>query len=152
VDDGLNIDAECEQARYNGPFPATVTPRIREACLKVQREGFSELVGVEPSTAAIAAAPENRRQWIREGIFREADFSPSSFDLICCFMTMEHVPDPKVISDAAFRLLKPGGAFVTVTHDYRATVNRVLGKRSPIIDIDHMGRHSLIQRLIQFKG
>lgn len=41
VDDGLNIDAECEQARYNGPFPATVTPRIREACLKVQREGFS---------------------------------------------------------------------------------------------------------------
>jgi hypothetical protein len=41
MDDGMRIDAECGQLRYNGPFPATVAPRIREACLKVQREGFS---------------------------------------------------------------------------------------------------------------
>lgn len=101
-------------------------------------EGFTELVGVEPSTAAIAAAPEHRRLWIRQGVFEERDFSPDSFDLICCFMTMEHVHDPDVVARAAFRLLRPGGAFVTVTHDYRSMVNRLLGKRSPIIDIEHM--------------
>ncbi len=117
-------------------------------------EGFSELVGVEPSTAAIEAAPVRRRAWIREGIFREADFAPASFDLICCFMTMEHVRDPRVISDAAFRLLRPGGAFVTVTHDYRAPVNRLLGKRSPIIDIEHMQLFSQrsIARLFETSG
>ena len=100
--------------------------------------GFTKLVGVEPSSAAIAAAPEYRRAWIREGIFEENDFEPDSFDLICCFMTMEHVHDPEVVARAAFRLLRPGGAFVTVTHDYRSLINRLLGKRSPIIDIEHM--------------
>jgi SAM-dependent methyltransferase len=102
------------------------------------QEGFTELVGVEPSAAAIAAAPPHRRAWIREGVFEEQNFAPDSFDLICCFMTMEHVLDPKVVALAAFRLLRPGGAFVTVTHDYRGRLNRTLGRRSPIIDIEHM--------------
>lgn len=104
----------------------------------LSHKGFTELVGVEPSSAAIEAAPEYRRAWIRKGIFEEKDFVPESFDLICCFMTMEHVHDPDVVARAAFRLLRPGGAFVTVTHDYRSLVNKLLGKRSPIIDIEHM--------------
>lgn len=105
---------------------------------QLARLGWSELVGVEPSVAAINAAPPHRRAWIREGIFREGDFEPASFDLICCFMTLEHVADPTEVASAAFRLLRPGGAFVTVTHDYRSWVNRLLGRRSPIIDIEHM--------------
>jgi SAM-dependent methyltransferase len=102
------------------------------------QEGFAEVVGIEPSSAAIAAAPAHRRAWIREGIFRGEDYLPESFDLICCFMTMEHVRDPAAVSREAFRLLRPGGAFVAITHDYRGIVNRLLGKRSPIIDIEHM--------------
>ncbi len=114
----------------------------------LSREGFTELVGVEPSTAAIAAAPPHRHTWIREGMFEEMQFAPESFDLICCFMTMEHVRDPNVIASAAFRLLRPGGAFVAVTHDYHGLVNRLLGKRSPIIDIEHMQLFS--KRSLQF--
>lgn len=101
-------------------------------------KGFTNLVGVEPSIEAIKAAPLATRAWLRNGIFIEADYQPESFDLICCFMTMEHVPDPTIIASACHRLLRPGGAFVTVTHDYRSTVNRILGRRSPIIDIEHM--------------
>jgi SAM-dependent methyltransferase len=104
----------------------------------LSREGFTQLVGVEPSAAAIASAPTSRQAWIREGMFEENDFIPESFDLICCFMTMEHVRDPNITAAAALRLLRPGGAFVTVTHDYRGLVNRLLGKRSPIIDIEHL--------------
>jgi SAM-dependent methyltransferase len=103
-----------------------------------KQAGFNELIGVEPSSAAIAAAPNHRKTWLREGIFREKDFEPASIDLICCFMTMEHVQDPMETAKAALKLLRPGGAFVTVTHDYRSLVNRALGKRSPIIDIEHM--------------
>lgn len=53
-------------------------------------------------------------------------------------MTLEHVQDPMEITLAAHRLLRKGGAFVTVTHDYQGLLNRLLGKRSPIIDIEHM--------------
>ena len=100
--------------------------------------GFRDLVGIEPSTAAIAAAPKDRRAWIREGIFEESNFPPESFDLICCFMTLEHVQDPGALVAAAHRLLRPGGAFVGVTHDRRAWLNKLLGRRSPIVDIEHM--------------
>ncbi len=100
--------------------------------------GCENVVGIEPSSAAIAAAPEYRRPWIREGIFRESDYAPESFDLICCFMTLEHVREPKEIANSVMNLLRPGGAFVTVTHDYRSPINRLMGKRSPIIDIEHM--------------
>lgn len=117
----------------------------------LKARGFTTLVGVEPSSAAIAAAPAHRQAWIREAIFREADFLPDSFDFICCFMTLEHVRDPSEIVSAARRLLKPGGAIALVTHDYRSSVNRLLGRRSPIIDIEHMQLFSpsSIKQLLQ---
>jgi SAM-dependent methyltransferase len=120
----------------------------------LKRESFASVVGVEPSIAAIRAAPEYRQAWIKEGIFQESDFAPASFDLVCCFMTLEHVRDPQLIAEAALRLLRPGGAFIAVTHDYRSLVNRLLGKRSPIIDIEHMQLFSSasVRRLFEGNG
>jgi len=105
---------------------------------RLSQAGFRDLVGIEPSTAAIDAAPAHRRTWIREGIFEGSDFPPQSFDLICCFMTLEHVQDPGALVAAAHGLLRPGGAFVAVTHNRRAWLNRLLGRRSPIVDVEHM--------------
>ena len=105
---------------------------------KLKALGFQRVVGVEPSRKAIEAADPGIRPDIREGIFKEGDFEPQSFDLICCFMTLEHVPDPRQLVEAAARLLRPGGLLALVTHDYKAAVNRVLGRRSPIIDIEHL--------------
>jgi len=99
---------------------------------------FAEAVGIEPSRAAIAAAPPAVRGFIREGVFTEADFAPASFDLICCFQTLEHVSDPRALAKSCARLLRPGGALAFVTHDYTALLNRLLGRRSPIIDIEHL--------------
>jgi SAM-dependent methyltransferase len=114
-----------------GTGTAVFLARLRDA-------GFANLVGVEPSVAAIDAALPERKMWIREGIFVEEDFEPESFDLITCFMTLEHVREPGDLVASAFRLLRPGGAFVGVTHDYRSWVNRTLGVKSPIVDIEHM--------------
>jgi SAM-dependent methyltransferase len=100
--------------------------------------GFGTVMGVEPSRAAIEAAPPHRVAFIMEGIFEEDAFTPSSFDLVCCFMTLEHVRQPRELAESVLRLLKPGGSFVVVVHDYRSRVNRVLGRRSPIIDVEHM--------------
>ena len=105
---------------------------------RLKDAGFANVSGVEPSVSAIAAAPKERSPWIREGIFVESDFAPESFDLITCFMTLEHVREPGDLVESALQLLRPGGAFVGVTHDYRGWLNRTLGARSPIVDVEHM--------------
>ena len=102
------------------------------------RLGFHQPVGIEPSTAAIAAAAPDVRDLIRPGIFRAADHAPDSLALVACFQTLEHVPDPLALTRDAFGLLRPGGMLAFVTHDYTAPLNRLLGRRSPIIDIEHM--------------
>jgi len=104
----------------------------------LQTLGFAEVVGIEPSPAAIAAADPAIAPHIREGIFTGDEYPPGSLSLICCFQTLEHVPDPRGFVEAAFRMLAPGGMIALITHDYTALLNRLLGKRSPIIDIEHV--------------
>ncbi len=104
----------------------------------LKKYGFEKLVGIEPSIAAIQTAPSQRQEWIRHGIFENIELNSESFDLICCFMTLEHVQSPTSLAQSAYQLLKKGGAFVIVTHDYNSLINKLLGRRSPIIDIEHL--------------
>lgn len=105
---------------------------------QLRQLGFRETVGIEPSSAAIAAAAPEIKSRIREGIFTGNEFAPENASLVCCFQTMEHVPDPRFVVEAAFRMLEPGGLLALITHDYTASLNRLLGRRSPIVDIEHL--------------
>jgi SAM-dependent methyltransferase len=105
---------------------------------RLRAAGFADVVGIEPSKAAIEAAESEIRPFIREGIFAEEEFVPESFDFICCFQTLEHVSAPKELTESCRRLLRSGGVLAFVTHDYMAPINRLLGRRSPIIDIEHL--------------
>jgi SAM-dependent methyltransferase len=100
--------------------------------------GFTEVQGVEPSGAPIAAATPHIRSLIRNSPFRSADFAPETFRLVTCFQTLEHVHDPLQLCQDVFRITKPGGAFFVVCHNRRAPLNRLLGKKSPIFDIEHL--------------
>ncbi len=100
--------------------------------------GFNPVVGIEPSREAIQTAPEAIQAMLREGLFSEkllADLNPS---LICSFMTLEHVANPSEFVQQAYRLLEPGGMLAVVVHNWQAPLNRILGLRSPIIDVEHL--------------
>lgn len=101
-------------------------------------EGFDGLVGVEPSRAPIAAARDDIRPLIWEGIFRGDDFPPGSFSLVTCFQTLEHLNRPREMIHAVWKLLKPGGAAFFICHNRRALSARLLGRKSPIFDIEHL--------------
>ena len=58
--------------------------------------------------------------------------------MICCFQTLEHVPDPRKLVEDSFNLLEPGGLLALITHNADGALNRLLGRRSPIIDIEHL--------------
>ena len=104
--------------------------------------GYAPVTGVEPSIAAVNHAEDDVRKWIRHGFFDVADYQSATFDLICCFQTLEHVDNPAQLSREIFTLLRPGGVAAFVTHDYRAPINRLLGRRSPIVDIEHLQLYS----------
>ncbi len=119
-------------------------------CLR--SHGFTDLIGVEPSVAAVNAADPGIRPFIRLGPFQSDQFEQASLSLISCFMTLEHVPEPATLVRECFHLLRPGGLMTCVVHDWRAWNNRMLGRRSPIVDIEHLqlfskaSVHTLFQR------
>jgi 2-polyprenyl-3-methyl-5-hydroxy-6-metoxy-1,4-benzoquinol methylase len=106
--------------------------------LQLLMHGFSNVVGVEPSLAPVAAAPPEVKSLIRTRMFDAGDFAPASLSLVTCFQTIEHLNDPLQFCRGALRLLRPGGALVLVGHNRRALSARVLGRRSPIFDIEHL--------------
>jgi SAM-dependent methyltransferase len=102
------------------------------------RAGFEQVCGLEPSAAPVAAADQDIRPYIRPAMFREGLFEAESFDLVTCFQTIEHVSDPLGLCREARRILKPGGVLFLVGHNRRAFSARVLGRKSPIFDIEHL--------------
>jgi SAM-dependent methyltransferase len=101
--------------------------------------GFDRVAGYEPSAAPLAAASARVRELIVHDVFAPGGAAGRGpFDLITCFMTIEHVPDPAGLCRDALGLLAPGGALMIVCHDRRAPLNRALGARSPIMDIEHL--------------
>ncbi len=121
---------------------------------RLLENGFTGVAGVEPSDAPIQAAKENIRPLIHKGIFYESAFQPGSFSLVTCFQTVEHLTDPAAVCDAAFRLLKPGGAFAIASHNHRAFSAKLLGMKSPIFDIEHLQLFSPrgVARLLEGAG
>jgi SAM-dependent methyltransferase len=116
--------------------------------------GFNPIIGVEPSRAAVDTAPAAVRAMIRLAMFAEGDFATSHFSLVASFQTLEHVAAPQALVASAYRLLRSGGAIALVTHDRTARINRWLGRRSPIIGIEHLQLFcpSALRRLLDRAG
>ena len=107
-------------------------------CRELQAIGFTHIVGLEPSSAPIAAADPAVRPCLLQDMFRPGRFAADEFSLVTCFQTIEHVSDPAELCREAVQILKPGGALCVVAHNRRALSCRVLGRRSPIFDIEHL--------------
>jgi SAM-dependent methyltransferase len=100
--------------------------------------GFTSVVGFEPSGAAIAEAGAEARSLIRHEPFSPEGLEPGRYSLVTCFQTIEHLDDPLAACRQVHGPLKEGGALVLVCHNRRALSARVLGRRSPIFDVEHL--------------
>lgn len=104
----------------------------------LKKLGFSNTVGIEPSKEAIVQASNKMKKKIVHGMFEEIQIEKNFFDFICCFMTMEHVYDPSKTLFKSYNSLRNGGVIALVTHDAQNILHKILGKKSPIIDIEHL--------------
>ena len=107
-------------------------------CCSLKTFGFSDIVGLEPSSAPISAASPAIRDCLRQEMFVPGLFSEQRFSLVTCFQTIEHVSEPAELCREAVRLLKPGGVFCLVAHNRRALSCKILGRKSPIFDVEHL--------------
>jgi SAM-dependent methyltransferase len=100
--------------------------------------GFGHVEGVEPSDAPRMSAKDHIRPFIHEGLFSPAVFEGRRFDLITCLQTIEHVHEPLALCRDAWSLLTEGGALFIVCHNRRAASAKLLGRHSPIFDVEHL--------------
>ncbi len=99
--------------------------------------GWESVRGVEPSADAIDHAAPEIRALIECDLMRPGLFGAESFDAVTLFQVLDHMPDPLELLRETLRILKPGGAILAFNHDVSAYSARVMGERSPIIDVEH---------------
>jgi SAM-dependent methyltransferase len=100
-------------------------------------QGFESVRGVEPSSRAIASAAPSVRRRIVQDVLRQGLFARAAFDLLCMFQVFDHLPEPGAVLDACWEALAPDGTLLCLHHNVRSLSARVLGERSPIVDIEH---------------
>ncbi len=116
--------------------------------------GYREVHGVEPSAAAIEHADARIRPHIIRDIMRPGLFPAETFDVICLFQVFDHIPDPGALLAECFALLKPAGLMLFINHNVGAVSARLLGRLSPIVDIEHTYLYSsdTMTRLCRLHG
>jgi SAM-dependent methyltransferase len=101
------------------------------------RNGWQEVRGVEPSADAVTKAPPALHGLIAQDVMRRGLFTPETFDAVCLFQVLDHISNPVELLDECIRVLRPGGHILALNHNASAWSARVLGERSPIVDIEH---------------
>ncbi len=102
------------------------------------RLGFRKVVGFEPSSSTYQKASPEIKPHIINGPFSEDAISPGSVDLITCFQTLEHLPNPGETLAKFAGLLRPGGIVMVVAHNFASLGVRLLGVRHPIVNAGHL--------------
>ncbi|MGI9077431.1 MAG: class I SAM-dependent methyltransferase [Gemmatimonadaceae bacterium] len=99
--------------------------------------GYRDVWGVEPSAAAVKLAAAQVRDRIVCDVMHADLFEPEFFDLICFFQVFDHISEPAALLDSCRTLLKPDGLLLFLNHNVDSLSFRLLGRRSPIVDIEH---------------
>ena len=102
------------------------------------QRGFENVEGLEPSIEPIREASDEVKGLIVRDFFETRNYESSRFSIVTCFQVLEHIHDILPLARSVYRILKPGGCFLTICHDYRALTARLLKHRSPIFDIEHL--------------
>ena len=105
---------------------------------KLKKLCFKKIIGIEPSISSIKFVKNEIKANLINDIFETAKIEKNAYDLVCCFMTMEHVHDPLYTIKKSYEILKNNGKIILVTHNCEHLLHKILGKKSPIIDIEHL--------------
>lgn len=102
-----------------------------------RERGWSGLVGVEPSSDAIAHATPATAPLMVQAMMGPGVLPEGQLSAITLFQVLDHLPDPLTLLQECRRALRPGGVILAWNHNASAAPARMLGARSPIVDVEH---------------
>jgi len=103
----------------------------------LKEQNYPFVFGVEPSKSARNMAGEHIQKSIINQPLNDKLFKRKSLDFIFFFQTLDHVPEPNTFLRSCYNALKPGGFIFSLHHNLIALPARLLGEKSPIVDIEH---------------
>lgn len=88
----------------------------------------TEVQGIDISDFAVNETKARGLVNVMLGDFVELEMGLNEFDLVTMWDTVEHVRDPVLTLEKAFRVTKPGGYLVLTTGDIESRIARLLGR------------------------
>jgi 2-polyprenyl-3-methyl-5-hydroxy-6-metoxy-1,4-benzoquinol methylase len=99
--------------------------------------GFTEAQLIEPSRDAVSKARDDIQRNAVTDTLEPGLVASESKDVVVLFHVVDHLPDPFKSLETCLLTLKSGGSIVLAAHDVKSLSARLLGKWSPIFDVEH---------------
>lgn len=116
--------------------------------------GYAQVTGIEPGAPMIEQAAPSVREHIVADVMRPGLFEQGVFDVVCLFQVFDHLPDPAAVLRESHNILRDDGLILLFNHNEQALSARLLGERSPIIDIEHTYLYNFktMRRILEDNG
>lgn len=114
-----------------------------------------EPAGVETSAFAAQYAEEHSGCPVYSGTLQQAGFSDDSFDVVTLMDVIEHLADPRALTDEIYRILRPGGILFLTAPNFGSLFVTLYGSQAYGIGPDeHVSyfQPATISRLLRQSG
>lgn len=103
---------------------------------EARRAGFAPH-GIECVPSAAAEARRRSGADVRIGWVEEVELPAASFDVVCLWHVIEHIPRPRVVLEALLGSLKPGGLFFCEVPNAGSVMAHARGDQWEYLDPGH---------------
>jgi 2-polyprenyl-3-methyl-5-hydroxy-6-metoxy-1,4-benzoquinol methylase len=99
--------------------------------------GFKNVFGIEPSINAVNKSDPKIKKNLIINILKSDIYKKETFDFIFFFQTLDHIPEPNKFLTICNQILKTKAYILAFNHNINSLTAKILGEKSPIIDIEH---------------
>jgi len=108
---------------------------------EARRRGYAG-TGIEPNASMAAHGRDSLGLDLRTATLAEAQLPPGSFDAVCAFHVLEHLPEPLDAVRAIGTALRPGGHLLIEVPNVQSAAAQRRGAGWPPLDLPyHIGHH-----------
>lgn len=102
-----------------------------------RRDGFQELIGLEPNPRAATRAAAVAGCTIFQSFYETTVFPAGHFDLVTLIHVLDHMVDVNRVLAKILHELRPSGLVLAVVHNVGSLLSRVMGERFPPYNVGH---------------